>query len=100
MEAERILRLQRELDRQKTENAQHRIRTDLRIDALVAALQQNTNSAGEVIALYANLKGAFQIFGWVSKAATWIGKVSVAVGIVWAIWKYLVIEAIQDKFKG
>lgn len=100
MDAEKVLELMKNMERHEVEDVMHRTRLDKRIDTVVEALRQNTESAAEVLALYGNLKGAFRVLGWVSAFATWLGKMSVAAGIVWAIWKYLVLEALTTRMKG
>lgn len=66
-----------------------------KIDELVILLKANESKAEEVLTLYANLKGAFRLLAWIEVPATWIAKITMALGIIWGLWKFVFLETIS-----
>lgn len=78
-----------------------------RMDAFDEALQANTALTKEVkantdniVALFESGKAFFRVMGLIGTAAKWIGKVAAAVAIVWAVFRYGVLEIIKDVSDG
>lgn len=66
---------------------------DSRLDKMTT--QQNT-----IIELYEGITVLIKVFSGIEKFAVWVAKVAAAAGILWAIWKFTIIQAIEDSLRG
>lgn len=66
---------------------------------LKEAVDTNTSALLEYIELSKSFKFTLKLLGYIERAAVFISKVAIAVGTVWAIWRFLVLEAIQQASK-
>jgi len=68
-------------------------------DALKLLMEKNNTSLEEFIDLAKGFKFGLKILGGIEAAAVWISKIAAAVGILWAVWKFLIKEAIAHVSK-
>lgn len=59
-------------------------------------ISSNTTSLKEFIEIAGTLKVGLKLLGYVESAAVWLVKVGGAIGIVWAVWKYLIKETLEN----
>lgn len=78
-----------------------------RMDAFEEALQANTeitrdikSNTDEIIAFFQSGKGFFRAMAMIGAGARWVLKVSAALAVVWAVFRYGVMEAINDLKDG
>ena len=68
-------------------------------EALKLLMEKNNTSLEEFIALAKGFKFGLKILGGIEAAAVWVAKIAAAFGILWAIWKFLIREALAHAFK-
>jgi hypothetical protein len=73
----------------------HKRMTDTYIQ-MKRAVDDNTTALQEFIELGKGLKFGIKVLGVIEATAVWITKVALAIGTLWAIWKYGVIEALRN----
>ena len=66
---------------------------------LKESMDKNTCALTEYIELSKNLKVGMKLLGYIEAAAVWVAKVGGALIILWASWKYLILQAIQEARK-
>lgn len=66
---------------------------------LKESMDANTIALKEYIEISKQLKVGMKLLGYVEATAVWITKFSAAVGIVWAMWKYLILESVEQVLK-
>lgn len=69
-------------------------------DAHKALLTQNSAENQELLEMFRSAKIFFKVMGHIGAAAVWVGKIAVAVGILWALWKFAVWEAVRQGMGG
>lgn len=63
---------------------------------LELSMQAQAATSHEMLRMYESVKGFFVVLAWVERASIWIGKLSLAAGILWYIFKESVIHALKD----
>lgn len=81
---------------QVQESKQNILTLQEQMAALQAVIQKHSEQASEIADLYENIKALLKILSLIEKAAKWLITISAGLGITWAIWKYLVVEAFKD----
>jgi hypothetical protein len=59
------------------------------------SLEKNTTALQDFIELGKGLKFGLKILGAVERVAVWVTKCAAALGVMWAVWKFLILEALQ-----
>jgi len=54
----------------------------------------------ELLEMYTNIKGFLKVMSWVEYCSVWVAKMSVAMGILWLIFKESVKEAFRREGGG
>lgn len=81
---------------QVQESSQHILTLQEQMAALQSVIQKHSEQATEIAELYENIKALLKILKLVEKAAKWLITMGAGFGVVWAIWKYLIVEALKD----
>ena len=70
------------------------------IGSLKRQLEIVENQQSIIIELYKGVQVLIKVFAGMEKAAVWVTKIAAAVGIVWVIWKFTIMQTISDITKG
>lgn len=81
---------------QVQENAKDVLTLQEQMASLQLVIQRLSVQAEEISELYANLKVFLRILSLLEKAAKWLITIGAGFGIVWAVWKYLIVETLRD----
>ena len=66
------------------------------MDAHKAVVEQNSAENQELLFILRKAKIFVGFLTIIEKIAVWIAKVSIAIGLVWATWKYIIMETIRQ----
>lgn len=70
------------------------------MDAHKSLLAQNSAENQELLLILRKVKTVISILAGIEKIAVWIAKIAVAVGLIWAVWKYVIIETVERAKEG
>lgn len=74
------------------------------LEASIVALDNRLDTMetqqAKIIEIYEGITVLIKVFAGIEKFAVWVAKVAAALGIVWAIWKFAIMQAIADSLKG
>lgn len=65
-------------------------------DRLVTVTEQQSR----IIELYDGVTILIKVFAGMEKLAVWVTKMAAAIAIVWLIWKFAVLQVLEDFSKG
>lgn len=66
------------------------------MEALQFVIQKHSEQAAEIAELYENIKALLKILSFIEKVAKWLITTAASVGLLWGIWKYLIVETLKD----
>lgn len=64
--------------------------------SLQFTIQKHSEQAAEIAELYDNIKALLKILRLIEQAAKWLITIAASLGILWGIWKYLIVETLKD----
>lgn len=64
------------------------------VEILQRAIHSNTASIQELITLAQGFKFGLKILGGIEAMAVWVTKLATATAVLWALWRFLVKEAL------
>lgn len=76
-----------------TEEELHSIRE------ILEDLRNTTKELKDLLEIYKSFKLATKVFGWIEKSSVFVAKVAGAVAVLWASWRYVISETIDQIVK-
>lgn len=61
-----------------------------------ALIEQNSAENQELLILLRKIKFIISILGGIEKMSVWVATVSIAIGLVWATWKFIILETLKQ----
>ena len=66
------------------------------IGELKSALQENTLISKDLIEVYEGLKSFLKVLSWAERFAVGLVKIAAAIGVIIALWKFVIQESIRN----